>query len=125
MSTEPLIPDEENGMTPGSRNVTAEDLEYLFEIDHRDAHDDSSLSCKRVQEWGMKEGLLRVLDTKEHDGIVSEGPSYQKRVQKYGLNARKEIQTKGVCEMITEQFEDPILQVLLVAAFVSLSVGVW
>ena len=44
---------------------------------------------------------------------------------RYGTNRPKVIKTKSLCELICEQFEDPIIRILIVAATVSLLIGIW
>ncbi len=48
-----------------------------------------------------------------------------KRREIYGTNAKREAKTKSIFTLVFEQFDDRILQILLVAAAVSLAIGIW
>jgi Ca2+ transporting ATPase len=43
---------------------------------------------------------------------------------RYGSNAKRPPKIRTLCELILENFEDKILQLLLLAAFVSLVIGI-
>jgi Ca2+ transporting ATPase len=43
----------------------------------------------------------------------------------YGKNSKRPPKIRGLFELILENFEDRILQILLIAATVSLIIGVW
>lgn len=59
------------------------------------------------------------------NGIGKSEEEHQKRSDFYGTNAKRAIKLKSLWDLIAEQFEDTILQILLVAAAVSLGIGIW
>ena len=44
---------------------------------------------------------------------------------RYGTNKPPTITTKSLLDLIKVQLEDTIIKILIVAAFVSLAVGIW
>lgn len=99
----------------------------LFETKNRISDDADVISNGRnkLAELGNSEGLLKALDSREHHGIDDTAGAIDKRAKKYGNNERRVIQTRGICEMIMEQLEDKILRILILAALVSLCIGIW
>jgi len=47
------------------------------------------------------------------------------RKEKYGENKKRPPKIRSLCELILENFEDRILQILIIAASVSLVIGIW
>ena len=102
-------------------------LEDLFQQDNRRLKKDGlsdSVSCLK-DNLGWKEGLLNNLRTNQRRGISEDRNELKERIRAYGENSRRSIKIKTLTQLVLEQFEDKILQILLVAAFVSLTIGVW
>jgi P-type Ca2+ transporter type 2C len=50
---------------------------------------------------------------------------FQARKRRYGENRKKDPPRRSILSMITDQFKDFIMKVLLAAATVSLGIGIW
>jgi magnesium-transporting ATPase (P-type) len=104
-----------------SFSVSRQELIELFETENRiNDKGGVSESCKKIEELGNSEGLLKALDTSEDRGIEMDDKKIKEREKAFGNNERREAKSKGICEMIMEQFDDKILRILILAAFVSL-----
>lgn len=121
---EPLL---EADSAPKEFGVSNNTLMNLFETKNRISDDDDVISTSRdkLADLGNSEGLLKALDSRENFGIEDTEQGRNKRGSTYGTNERRQIQTRGIWEMILEQFEDKILQILILAALVSLCIGIW
>lgn len=119
---QPLLDKDEKGE---GFDVSRQFLMELFEKENR-TNDDGGVtkSCEKLKELGGAQGLLKALDTRENYGIEDDDKS-EKRKKAFGTNDRRKVKTKSICSMICEQFEDKILRILILAAFVSLVIGVW
>lgn len=106
--------------------IEKERLMEMFENENR-IDDNHNIPKARImlQKLGDHEGLLKALDSKDNYGIDDSKESLQHRKEKFGDNARRVPKTTGICEMVMETFEDKILRILLLAAFVSLLIGVY
>lgn len=82
------------------------------------------LMCTRIlmEEFGANEGLLTKLESNAQTGISS--PEVKKRQNAFGINEDPKVKIRGLCELIMENFEDKINQILLVAAIVSVIIGI-
>ena len=120
---EPLLNQDPSDQDYGMKK---EQLSKLFENENRSSeHGEVSESRQVLDKQGNAQGLLRALDSRDNYGIEDTDSSKKKRIAAFGTNERREIKTRGICEMIAEQFEDKILQILLAAALVSLCIGIW
>ena len=106
--------------------VSRHDLMELFQQDNRRlAKTEPSRSVSVLEKrLGWREGLLTALKTDPVNGISKEPSSVEARLSKFGSNARREVKIKSLWTLVKEQFGDTILQVLLVAAAVSLVIGI-
>lgn len=78
-----------------------------------------------LTEMKWKDGLLNSLLTDTVNGISEEAAEMEDRKQYFGTNEKPALKTKSLLALILECFEDTMLQVLLLAAAVSLLVGIW
>ena len=81
-----------------------------------------------VERFGGLEGLARGLATDLRRGLSEEqtnlgGPKRAERAKAFGVNSFPPPRIKTVCQIIGENFEDPINIVLLCAAIVSVAIG--
>ena len=115
---EPLLNQDPSDIEFGVRK---EKLMRLFETENRlTGTGEVSEGRKTLDNLGNSTGLLRALHSRENYGTEDSEAMKNKRINKFGTNERREIKTRGICEMIAEQFEDKILQILIAAALVSL-----
>jgi len=73
---------------------------------------------------GGKDGLLGSVDSHELDGISGELSQIETRKELFDSNRKRLPKIRGLCELILVNFEDHVLRILLVAATVSLIVGI-
>ncbi|CAD8177614.1 unnamed protein product [Paramecium octaurelia] len=95
-----------------------EDFKDLFQL--ASINDGSSL--QKVQKWGGDQGLAKQLKSNQLKGIDSEAQVIENR-EKYGNNDPIEKESESLCDLILECFGDTMLQILLLAAFVSTIIG--
>lgn len=70
------------------------------------------------------EGLARNLKTNMKTGIEGSAQDLATRKKVFGMNAKRLAKTKSLFDLIGDCFEDVMLRVLLLAAFVSLVIGI-
>ncbi|CAD8100171.1 unnamed protein product [Paramecium sonneborni] len=95
-----------------------DDFKDLFQL--ASINDGSSL--QKVQKWGGDQGLPKQLKSHQLKGIDSEAQVIENR-EKYGNNDPIEKESESLCDLILECFGDTMLQILLLAAFVSTIIG--
>ena len=77
----------------------------------------------------MKNNNYYLMDTEEVFGSLDTGPQglteeeAEKRKEKYGQNKIEEEQRIGVLRILLEQFEDPLIYILLVAGVITTALG--
>lgn len=100
-----------------------ETFKALFKIDH-----DIKACRNKVDDYhkyGKIEGILEKLKTNKNNGLNEENKQdFEWRIRTWGTNKKKEIIDKTYLEHVLNTFEDQMLRVLLVAAFVSLAIGI-
>jgi calcium-translocating P-type ATPase len=101
--------------------VKREELCDLFSPDNiRDG-----ASNQKLISWGGTDGMLNKLKVTAKGGLNPEDQSdVVARQFEFGSNDAIEKPQKTILDMITEQFQDPMLKILSLAAFVSLLIGV-
>jgi Ca2+ transporting ATPase len=78
-----------------------------------------------INKIGGQEGLLRNLDVQLSKGlIIDDKNKLQSRIDKFGRNTAVIREPKTILELVIDCLEDKMLRILLVAAFVSLVIGV-
>ena len=116
-----------SGKVPAGCNFTKEQLSPLHKVDYQhndgDKGDDLTCKCSRyfLDELGGQEGLIEGLGSQfDPDGVkgISQ-KSVDERRAYYGSNKFPPPKIKSLCEIVGENFKDPINQILLVAAIVS------
>ena len=120
---EPFLP---KGDHDDHFGVTPQQLSDLFVKENR-TDDDGAVSKSRnfLKKLGDSQGLYRALDSRENFGIDMNSKKLDDRKQHFGENARRKFKQTTICEMIGDILEDKILRILLLAAFVSLVIGIW
>lgn len=80
-----------------------------------------------LAELGGTRQVLSSLRTSAQTGLTTLGEynDQSNRRRRYGENKKKVTPPRSIMSMITEQFEDTILRILLAAATVSLAIGIW
>ena len=76
-----------------------------------------------MKTFGGIEGLMQGLESNLDTGISPSSVSKRKKI--FGDNAFPPPVIKGLCELIMENFEDPINVILCVAAVVSMAIGIY
>lgn len=85
-----------------------------------------SISLHLLQKrHGGTENLARSLNSNVKTGIEGSAQDIISRAERYGSNKQQPRKIKTLWELVIENFEDTILQILCVAAVVSLAIGVW
>ena len=74
---------------------------------------------------GGYKSLEKTLNTSFVNGLTGDEMVYQDRRKKYGSNEFPAPESQSWLEMFVESFEDTTLMVLIVAAVVSLAVGLY
>jgi len=77
-----------------------------------------------LNELGGVQQLAHSLNTNLHKGISDDAEAHAKRVEVFGANTFPEPPLASIFELMWEAVQDPTLIILMVAAFVSLPVGV-
>jgi P-type Ca2+ transporter type 2B len=77
-----------------------------------------------MRNLGGLQGLAQKLHTSLDHGITGDQSDINLRRQVFGSNQSPPPKTKSLLSLIAECFEDPMLKLLLLAAFVSLVIGV-
>jgi len=87
---------------------------------------DVSISLHNLQEnFRGVEALAKDLNSDTRNGIDGSQRDIARRIQLFGDNKNRPRKIKTLWELVAENFEDFILQVLCVAAFVTLGIGIW
>ena len=99
------------------------DLQSISSLDnqHND-HGPRESSRLIMKKFGGVEGLSAGLESNAETGISPS--SVTKRKNLYGSNSFPPPQIKGLCELIMENFNDPINVILCGAAVVSIIIGI-
>ena len=120
---DPLLPKDGHADHFG---LNPEQLTNLFVKENR-TDDDGNVSKSRtfVKKLGDAQGIYKALDSRESYGIDMDSKKIEERKHHFGENARRKFKQTTICEMIGDILEDKILRILLLAAFVSLVIGVW
>ena len=98
--------------------ITREELMDLF---HENNTKEKQL--EKLAELGHVGGLLSKLLTNTQNGIDNDEAALKTRSDKFGLNIPSKRKTKNFWQLILEQLKDHILQILIVAAVISLVIG--
>jgi len=86
----------------------------------------NGLALEKYKKLNGKKGLLMSLKTSESQGISTDDQHLMtERMNEYGTNATRPVKIKSLCELIREQLNDTTMKILIVATFVSLTIGVW
>lgn len=72
-----------------------------------------------------RDAMIRKLNSNRAQGIEATKKDLEERRNKYGSNVPKERKVKTVCQIIGEQLSDTFVILLLIAAAVSLAIGIW
>lgn len=72
---------------------------------------------------GGPEALCKLLQTDSKNGLKTDETDFEDRRKAYGVNNYPEPPMKGFLVLFIETFDDTVLQILMVAAMVSLVVG--
>lgn len=115
---------------PGEFGIPQEKLCDLFHPDniknyHSSSHKISVSVHDYWKTYGGAKGLAQMLRTDLKKGIEGTEEDVQARAEKYGANTKRLPKIRTLCELIMENFEDRILQILLIAAGVALIIGIW
>jgi hypothetical protein len=95
---EPLIHDRDSNEQFG---IGKEDLMKLFEKENRSSdHGGVCESSAKLHKLGGVAGLMKALDSGENNGIDDTQSEIKKREKAFGSNERREVKTRGICEMI-------------------------
>jgi Ca2+-transporting ATPase len=78
-----------------------------------------------IEKFGGQEGIMQALYTNPKTGIEGSDHDIQDRKRIYGVNKFPQSPLKSIIELILENFDDRINQILLVAALVSLVIGLY
>lgn len=99
----------------------------LTQIDLDSFNEDGDIKGneRALQLLGGLPGLVKGLKTNIERGLCGGDATYNDRRQKYGSNDMPSPEPKSFISMFLESFEDATLIVLIVAAIVSLLVGIW
>lgn len=76
-----------------------------------------------LKDMGGNDWLKDGLKTDFENGIDSN--SVPSREEQFGSNKKKEIEPKGLCQLMWEAFDDLILKILFVAGIASIPISVW
>eukprot|EP00301_Raphidiophrys_heterophryoidea_P006737 c12693_g2_i1.p1 GENE.c12693_g2_i1~~c12693_g2_i1.p1 ORF type:complete len:1048 (-),score=306.87 c12693_g2_i1:242-3316(-) len=79
---------------------------------------------KELKELGGVQQLVHGLVTDSHKGIDDDDDLHKLRIERFGTNTFPEPPLASIFELMWEAVQDPTLIILMVAAFVSLPVGV-
>ncbi|CAD8137228.1 unnamed protein product [Paramecium octaurelia] len=102
--------------------MTASELSQMFVPDN--IRDGSSLDI--LSRFGKIDGLLTKLKTDPKRGLDATNINdLELRVKNFGDNKPEVKEPKTLLEYILENFEDPMLRILCLAAAVNLIIGVW
>ncbi|CAD8141668.1 unnamed protein product [Paramecium pentaurelia] len=102
--------------------MTAKELSQMFVPDN--IRDGSSLDI--LSRFGKIEGLIKKLKTDAKKGLDETNINdLELRVKNFGDNKPEVKEPKTLIEYILENFEDPMLRILCLAAAVNLIIGVW
>lgn len=112
--------------------ITKEELSDMFHPDNiahmqLDTDSEHPVSVSTFTFWrkhGGVKGLAQKLRTDYKKGIEGSQSDLHSRKEKYGSNTKRLPKIRTLCELILENFEDKILQILLLAALVSLIIGI-
>lgn len=109
--------------------MTSETLNDLFHPDNikNFAQGGEKISESNYNLWnnlGGPQGLLAALKTHAKTGIEGSKDDISSRVNKFGSNKKRIPKIRTLWELVCENFEDTILQILLLAALVALVIGV-
>jgi magnesium-transporting ATPase (P-type) len=86
----------------------------------------SGLALDRYKKFNGKKELLTSLRTSETQGISSDDSHLMReRMNAYGTNAARPVKIKSLWELIKEQLDDTTMKILILATFVSLTIGIW
>lgn len=77
-----------------------------------------------LEELGNVQGLMTMLRTSSDKGLSGDPEDLQARVSTFGPNFVQDQKPKTILELMAEAMQDPVLIILLVAASVSLILGV-
>jgi Ca2+ transporting ATPase len=101
--------------------ITPEYINEIFNLDNIKERKSANL----LNKIGGTEGLLTALKVDFEEGlIINNSRDLEYRVRTYGKNDAIVKDPKTLNELILECLEDPMLRILLLAAFVSLIIGV-
>ncbi|CDW88443.1 calcium-translocating p-type pmca-type family protein [Stylonychia lemnae] len=121
---EPLL--NEKGQEFG---VDITELGFLFHPDniHHPSPDNfkRSISISELWKHGGAKGLAHKLKSDSKNGIIGGAQDIKNRINAFGANSKRPPKIRTLWELILENFEDRILQILLIAALVALIIGIW
>jgi magnesium-transporting ATPase (P-type) len=103
-----------------------DDLLMVVDMDGRPKHgikEAGGASKLIMEKWNGQEGICRALKTNIETGINWTDQERIDRQNAFGSNQFPPPKIKTLCFLIMENFEDPINQILLAAAIVSLIIG--
>lgn len=102
--------------------ITPQQLNDLVDFDKR-----ADLARQRdlLAAQGGMEGLLRVLQTSAATGIITSPTETGRRQEVFGINKAPPPKSATFAELVWDAFQDRVLQILLVGAFITLAVGMW
>ena len=86
---------------------------------------DINQGLQTLDEIGLVEGVMRSLDTDEKRGISGATANIEKRTKRYGSNTPAPILIDSIFEIVYANLADPFVVVLIIAAFVSLFIGIY
>jgi len=118
--------------TEGEFSVTPEAIAKICHTDaaHKDDSNEAAperiLSSKLIlEEFGGYEGIANALKTNLLTGHSGTKEEIAKRTDFFGKNAFPPPNIKSIWTLIMENFEDPINNILLGAAIVSIAIGLF
>lgn len=122
---EPLLGDN----TKRSFKFSTEELGDLFHPDNIKNYENTSAKVsiavhKLWTHFGGAAGLAAGLKSDTKVGIEGSEKDLKERVDRYGTNKKRMPKIRTLLELILENFEDRILQILLMAAALALIIGI-
>jgi len=84
-----------------------------------------SINLKEFNRLGGLKALEQLLSTSYSNGLVNDNDDFNKRIKLYGKNELPEPPSKTWVALFLETFDDTTIRVLMVAAVVSLAIGLY
>lgn len=97
----------------------------ILDNHYKEPNSDVILSSRMImEEFGGPQAIVSSLFTNPKTGIDGTAVDMKDRQNFYGANSFPPPKIKTICELIMENFEDPINRILCAAAVVSLIIGI-